>query len=387
MKSNNLKVLFLSYYTALTAGYAFPVAGILSPQISHSLGIKTAYVIIIDSTSLIGMLVGNIASGILIRKLGGRKSVILSSFVLACTQYAISIVYTSAFYGIIIFFAGVGLGILITSINYIIVSRFSEEYETASKLNIMNFFVGTGGFLGTSLAGIIVNNFDWRTVFLVNSLIYLSIGLCAISCIFKEKIPLTVPKKKNDTKRQKVITKGVIITAIALLLYVYIEYIISYWFAAYMQKKLFFNIEITGFILSSFWLCLAIFRYILGKFVLTHTTEYKVIIILSLFIIIGFASFLSSNLESSIWFSVILLGVGCSALYPTLVSYGSRQAKNISPSVISFLISAGTLGGVSSLIISGILGASVSYVTAIYLGPFFAIGIIILISISRYSKT
>jgi len=386
MKNNKLRVLFLSYYTAITAGYAFPVAGILSPQISHSLGIKTAYVVIIDSTTLIGMLVGNITSGILIQKLGGRKSVILSSLLLACTQYAISITYIPLFYGTIIFFAGIGLGILITSINYIIVSAFSEEYATASKLNIMNFFVGTGGFLGTSLAGIIVSNFNWRTVFILNSLIYLSIALCAVSCIFKENATLITAKIENKAKTQKFITKGVIITAIALLLYVYIEYIISYWFAAYMQKKLFFNIETTGFILSSFWLTIAIFRYIFGKFVLTHTTEYKIILILSFLIIIGFVSFLTSDLKISIWLSVILLGVGCSALYPTLVSYGSKQVKSISPAVISFLISAGTLGGVSSLIISGVLGVSVSYVTAIYLGPFFAAGIIILIAISRYSK-
>jgi MFS transporter, TsgA protein len=369
----------LVYLTALLAGFAFPLSGIISPQVAGSFGVDTSKVVFIDSLVLVGALAGNILSGKTIKNIGGKKTLTLAVFILFLDQIGIAVQNSLVLYGCLIFLFGFSMGMLIPSVSYIIVAAFSRSGQSDSKLNIMNFFVGIGAFAGSGICGVIVHHTSWRMVYILTGIIFLVIFIVSVSVRVSERTAAAGVVEKREVNSGKAITSGVALIGLALIAYVYTEYIITYWFSPYLQESLHYNIQTVGLTLSFFWLSLACGRYIFGVFLIPKVKDYRFIISISVFTIIGFLIFVSVNSFALIFLSVILLGFSCASIFPSLLGYGMKQAGYISPVTMSFLITCGSLGGGISLMSSGIIGSYLPKIAAIYAGPVCCAGIIIFV--------
>ena len=378
------KAAYLVYFTALLAGFAFPLSGILSPQIAGHFGVETAKVVFIDALVLAGLIVGNITSGKVVKILGGKKTLSLAVFILFFDQFGIAVQNSLVLYGCLTFIFGFSMGLLIPSVSYIIVVSFSRSRQSNSKLNIMNFFVGIGAFIGSGLCGVIVNAFSWRMVYVLTAIIFFIIFITSVFIKITENIGTVMPEMEKDKiKTDKPITYGVVLIGLALIAYVYTEYIITYWFSPYLQESLHYNVQTVGLTLSCFWLSLAFGRYLFGAFLIPKVKDYWFIITITVITIIGFLLFVSVNSYILMLLTVILLGFSCASIFPTLLGYGMKQTKHISPITMAFLITSGSVGGCISLLSSGVIGAFLPKIAAVYMGPLCCGLIIIFVVLNR----
>ena len=416
-----VRVLILAYLTAFFTGYAFPIAGILSPQIAADLGVKTTQIVFVDAFFLVGLTLGSIISGKILDKLGTVRSIVLAVSALLLVNLGLAVQSDLHVYTLFVFVNGTSMGLLIASVNYFIISAFSgndipqevlndrsavsfsslnvndkgvnrdciECNVSDSKLNIMQFFVGIGGFIGVLSAGFIVFHSSWRIVFVVAAFFYfivlLAYKIIKIAHRKKEFIPVD---KKRDKKQEKIKTAPayILMIGLALISYVYVEYIISYWFSPYLQEVKSYNIKSVGGIISIFWLTLAFGRLVLGKYILTKISDYLLIIILSLITVVGFLCFLYSHSIAMIYLSIILLGIGCSAIFPTLLAYGMKLSDHLSTYTLSFLVTCGFFGGMLSLMCSSILGAHLPKLVPILTGPLWCILIVVFLVLAKKFK-
>ncbi|HJO95618.1 MAG TPA: MFS transporter [Victivallales bacterium] len=382
---NTKRVASITYFIAILAGFAFPIAGIVSPQIAVHFGVRVEHIVFIDALTLIGLIVGNLTSGKLINKVGTKNSLLISIALLLVAQFGIAVQNNLYFYSFLVLLSGFGMGLLIPTTGFMIVAAFSKYNRSNAKLNIMNFFVGIGAFIGSASAGYITHYLSWRGVFYTTSCIFLLTMLRTLFSNVKDSEAITQNENLKKHKRSNVnpITLGVVFISLALILYVYCEYIITYWFSPYMQQTLNFDVENVGVILGIFWLSLAVGRLIAGWIIVPRTKDYIFIMYSALFVLISFVLFIVSTNMFAIYLIVILLGLGCSGIYPSLVGYGMKQSKHVSAITMSFIVTCGSVGGAFSLIFSATVGSFLPNIYPIYIGPVFCLLIIILIIINR----
>lgn len=90
---------------------------------------------------------------------------------------------------------GVGAGMLLIS-SYSIIPQELERNKVGSAIGILTLFASLGLLLGAPLGGILVEHFDWGSIFIIN----VPIGVAAIGlCLFhlKPKAQASTPKAKH----------------------------------------------------------------------------------------------------------------------------------------------------------------------------------------------
>lgn len=161
-----------TYIIALLCSFSFPIAGIISLQISGELGVQVTSIISVDSFVLTGLIIGGIISGKAIQKFNGKEVIKFSLLFLSLIQFCFAIQKNFTVYSILVLLNGAFLGLVISSVNYLIIV-YSGSRSSNSKLNIMQFFVGIGCFIGTSVAGLVSFYLSWRVVFLISGVLYI----------------------------------------------------------------------------------------------------------------------------------------------------------------------------------------------------------------------
>jgi fucose permease len=189
-----------------------------------------------------------------------------------------------------------------------------------------------------SLMGI---NFKWEFIYIL----LLGIVLIVLFLGVKTQFNLTNYGEENDSVETDKKWDIVVILAAALLfLYVFTEMIFSYWIVEYMVSK-----GATGgeakISLSIFWFFIAMGRFITGKLGNKVNTQNLVMYLLILSIISYTALIIFGNIFVMYIF-VGLLGMGFSSLYPSIIALGTEKKKNISPGLMTFIMTSGSVGGI-----------------------------------------
>lgn len=383
------KVSYLTYLAAFIIGTLLPIAGLASPQIAEHFRINVSHVVYIDVLTLLGLILGNIVSGKIIERVGGKKTLALSGLILLIAEFAIAIQNSLLIYASCVLLAGLGIGLMVPAASYLIVGAFQKQNKSDAKLNVLNFFFGIGSFAGPLAGGNIIHVLGWRYGFALTGILSLILFLAAYFIKVNEVIGAqkdTARTQNNQANKPKVVTMGVFIVGLGLIAYVYTEYIISYWFSPYLQMDLNYNVAVVGTVISAFWLAVAIGRLVFGEFVLPRVASFKFIIVMASLTLAGFVLFLIFNNIVAIFLCTILLGLGCASIFPTMLGYG-MQLNTVNPLTTAYLIGCGSVGGAVSLFVSGSVGEHLTKRAAIYMGPVCCILIIVFVSIAHlYEK-
>lgn len=384
-----VKVSYLSYLAAFIVGTLIPISGLASPQIAEHFKVNVSHVVYIDVLTLLGLILGNIMSGKVIEKIGGKRTLVLSGLILVFAEYLIGFQNLLLIYALCVLFAGIGVGLMVPAVSYLIVGAFQKHNQSDAKLNILNFFFGMGSFAGPFVGGTIIHTLGWRAGFFLTGTLSLVMFLVAYFVKIDEIIGYqkSTPKaSRKSVDKPKVVTMGVFIVGLGLIAYVYTEYIVSYWFSPYLQMDLNYNVAVVGTVIGCFWLSVAIGRLIFGEFILPKVQSYKFVICMASITLLGFILFLIFNNIIAIFLCTILLGLGCASIFPTLLGYG-MQLNSVNPLTTAYLIACGSVGGAISLFVSGAVGEYLTKRTAIYMGPICCVLIIVFVSLAHlYSK-
>lgn len=271
---------------------------------------------------------------------------------------------------------GFGNGILISVPNYLIVTLHNEN--KFQKLNIINFFFSVGGILGPFLLGQLLEiNCPWQLAVAL-SFVFLGILIWLNKVIEYSRFS---SDESNDANSDKSISWHISIYLIAAALFFYVlsECIFSAWIVSYFKLVCDFSIAKATLGLTIYWLFITFGRFgadKIGKYMKIHQF---IIASSSLAFIAYLLIFLNRNTTFDL-FMIALMGLGYAGLYASILSYGIDQLPYNCPKLMSFMVLAGTIGGVLALPFSSYFVNHYSILTALALG----LGILFLVIVCTY---
>lgn len=244
---------------------------------------------------------------------------------------------------------GVLVGAMTFYANYFIVVSHDKN-ERTSKLNMLNFFFSIGAISGPFIVGIfLTRDFPWQVPYLIGSVLLLP------SLIGLKVNPEILGTKTNTSQGESFTWKPSLVwLTISLLGYMIAETGFFFWIVPYLREVVEFPVDKAAFSLSIFWIFMGIGRFMAGRIAKKMRLDYFLYSFLIL-AILGYWGTILVPRQSLIFFLVGLTGLGCSALYATILSLGTQLFDNPSPKLVSTLVNIGTLGTVSGLVLYGFL--------------------------------
>ncbi|MED7789658.1 MFS transporter [Francisella sp. 19X1-34] len=379
----------MCFFAAFITGGFGAILGLVSPQISSHYGVNVSHIVYIDVLNILGLLIGNALSSKTMSSLGCRNTLLIALVIGLIAQFTIAAGFPLYIYAICALLNGTCVGFLVPAVSQTIHAAYTKSGKSESRLNVLNFFFGAGSAFVPFVGGHIVEQFSWRAVFIGMGCLYLILLIIIFLSKFEEKEAIKISDDLVDEShiaKPKLLNISVVLIALAIMIYVYIEYIVSYWFSPYLQEAKHVSVTDVGLVIGLFWGIIAISRLIVGLFVLTKIKPAVYIMISSFITLVGFIIFLIANSLTGFIIGGIVLGFGCAAMFPTLLGYGINNANYSSPKISSFLIMSGSIGASICLFISGFLGQHIDKQVPIILGPILCVIIIILVFITHMRK-
>ncbi|QEO57905.1 MFS transporter [Francisella marina] len=383
-----IKAVSICFIAAFITGGFGAILGLVSPQISSHYHVNVSHIVYIDVLNILGLLIGNALSSKTMSSLGCRNTLLIALIIGLIAQFTIAAGFPLYIYALCALLNGTCVGFLVPAVSQTIHAAYSKSGKSESRLNVLNFFFGAGSALVPFIGGHIVEHFSWRAVFIGMGCLYLVLLVIIFLTKFEDKSSIKIDNVDNklESSKPKLLNLSVVLIALAIMIYVYIEYIVSYWFSPYLQEAKHLKVTDVGLIIGLFWGIIAISRLIVGLFILTRIKPAVYIMISSFITLIGFIIFLIADSPYGFILGGVVLGFGCAAMFPTLLGYGINNANYSSPKVSSFLIMSGSIGASICLFISGFLGQHIDKQVPIILGPILCVIIIVIIFMVHIRK-
>jgi len=178
-------VLLLSYVLMAADRYLFPV---IAPYVRREFGFSPALTGLLTTIFTLGLGVGGLTTGYILARFS-RKAVMLTGIGIFSGATALTTV-THGFWGMLLCLAaqGIGMAMLATSMFALAASYFAT-YKAAA-IGSVNFCYGIGGFVGSSLAGVLLVKYStWRAPMIVFGLfgfVMIAIILVSVRSWFSE---------------------------------------------------------------------------------------------------------------------------------------------------------------------------------------------------------
>ncbi|MEY8766808.1 MULTISPECIES: MFS transporter [Francisella] len=383
-----IKAVSICFIAAFITGGFGAILGLVSPQISSHYHVNVSHIVYIDVLNILGLLIGNALSSKTMSSLGCRNTLLIALIIGLIAQFTIAVGFPLYIYALCALLNGTCVGFLVPAVSQTIHAAYAKSGKSESRLNVLNFFFGAGSAFVPFIGGHIVEHFSWRAVFIGMGCLYLVLLVIIFLTKFEDKSSIKIDNVDNklESSKPKLLNLSVVLIALAIMIYVYIEYIVSYWFSPYLQEAKHLKVTDVGLIIGLFWGIIAISRLIVGLFVLTRIKPAVYIMISSFITLIGFIIFLIAESLYGFILGGVVLGFGCAAMFPTLLGYGINNANYSSPKVSSFLIMSGSIGASICLFISGFLGQHIDKQVPIILGPILCVIIIVIIFMVHIRK-
>ena len=347
MEKNRKNIMIVSYIMFAYMGIAFLSQGALKLEIAKSFGITTSelqYLFTIFSTASMIMVVSN---KFLLEKISIKTEILASSLSILIGVFLMVLSTNTNFLMIGLTLGGLGIGIYISLASYLIINTFSEDRNR--KLNFLHFTYSLSAVLTPMIAAILIGlNLSWNIVYIILLSFVVFVMILGAKTDFRE---ITPKKEEVEVKSESKWGIRVYLSALLLFLYVFSEMIFSYWIVEYMIDKGARGGE-AKISLSIFWLFIAIGRFLVGK----YGNKFKVSDIVVFLLTVSFISYFSLMFLDGVFGIYVLvgiLGLGFSSLYPSIVSLGTEDKKNVSPSLMTFIMMSGSIGGIAYSPISG----------------------------------
>ncbi len=343
MEKNKKNIMMISCIMFAYMGIAFLSQGALKLEIAESFGITTSklqYLFTIFST---GSTVTVLLNKTFLEKISLKVEVLGASFVIVIGVILMISTTNIKFLILGLVLGGLGIGVYISLGNYLIMNTFMEDRN--SKLNFLHSSYSISAVLTPIIAAALIGlNYSWNIIYLlllsfVFIILYLGVRTDFGDIDHKGK----ENEKKNSIKDSKWSLK-IYVSAVLLFLYVFTEMIFSYWIVEYIVHKGGLGQE-AKISLSIFWLFIAGGRLLMGRIGYRFSVKSIVFVLLS----VSLVSYIFLILANEMWQIYILVGVvglGFSSLYPSISALGIEGRTRIEPSLMTFIMISGSVGGI-----------------------------------------
>ncbi|MFT6834229.1 MAG: MFS family permease, partial [Francisellaceae bacterium] len=340
IKGQLLRVTVIAYLLTFITGVAVVLPFVIKENAALNLHSDLAFAGYVLSFFMVGMIITEFLNGYIVKyiKLKVELCIIMAVYLL-CISAMYFVTSMTQLLPIMVVL-GLCFGVVTTVPNYIIVHSFHGTHRS-SRLNRIDLFFSIGSFSYPFLAGYMLkDNLSW--VF-----IYASVLIVWIVILFL-LITVKLPDLNDDEIGSNKINYskwGLNVYMIGLGIFFYFcSYVgFTYWLQPYLQNSLHISIRYATLGISLFW-----FFYGVGCFISSFAVKiipvHRYIITSAIVAFICFFFIYQSEGVIMMLIFTSVLGLACSTVYSSSISYGSLILKKPSPRVVGFYITASGVG-------------------------------------------
>lgn len=199
---NGFQIMAVVVCILLNALDGFDVLAIsfASPGIASEWSINRAELGVVLAMELFGMAVGSIALGGMADRVGRRPTIVFCLIMMTAGMYLASLVHSINQLLLIRFITGLGIGGMLASTNAMV-----AEYSNARHRNLAVILMATGYPIGATVGGsistILLDQFDWRAIFVFGSIVTGMFLVIVWFCLPESIEFLTNKRPKNALQR------------------------------------------------------------------------------------------------------------------------------------------------------------------------------------------
>ncbi|MDF2856189.1 MAG: transporter [Neobacillus sp.] len=335
--------IFIIYATYISLGLPDSLLGVTWPEMVGEFHVAYSAAGIISMTIAICTVISSLQTVKITKKIGTGKLVLAS--VLLTAMGLIGFALTQNFFLLIIAALplGFGAGAIDTSVNDYVSVNFKAHH-----MNWLHAFWGVGATLGPVIMGVILNSqFSWRNGYFIIGGIQVIIALIVFLTLPLWKQNKTIVSKESEESAASFASlmkqTGVILTILSFLFYVGLEGTIFLWGSSYLIEVKSVSVATASFILSIFFASITMGRLISGVFTF-WLSNLKLLLYSNLLLLIGIIT-VALGKGSVLYGGFILIGLGCAAIFPTMMHETPRRfGKRNSSTIIGFQVAFGYVG-------------------------------------------
>ncbi|MFA6335357.1 MAG: MFS transporter [Bacteroidales bacterium] len=340
------------------------VVGIATNYIKSDFSLSSTMANLIPMMVFLWFAIFSIPTGILMGRIGRKKTVIIS---LSISTLAMIIPYFSyTFAVILVAFALLGISntILQVSLNPLVAAMFDKR-KTASMLTTGQFVKAISSFLGPIIAGFAANYFgDWKYIFVIFSVAsLLSVILLLISKIHEtgfENAPSTFKGVLSLLKNNYILS-----CFLCILLIVGVDVGMNTSVPELIMKRTGLELSKAGLGTSVYFAARTLGSF-LGAIILLKVMPIKY---LKLSLYVAIATFIVLLFANNLWLllvAVFIVGFACSNVFSIIFSFALQQNPTRS-NEISALMIMGVSGGAIILPLQGIVSDQINFLAALFI--------------------
>lgn len=330
---------YLSYYFV---GALVSTLGIVLGPLCAAFNKDPSFIGQVFTLMNIGMFVPIMLGGILMKKWGLQKPLVIAAALTILISALLFVTPTLTMFSIAVAIIGACGGIFMTIGSYLVVRINPDEKSRSSSLIFTDFFFSlAGATLSFLLAWLFKLGASWIAMYAIMG----GLGVVMLILTLRSRYPATEAPvdTHQDVTRSEPWGRSVWLLCGALFLFLLAEPIFTLWTPGYLQWRFTLLPEQAALFTTVYWVAKAI-----GLFLNQFTVKWmKLRTFLLICTAVGLVSIaLISNSANT---TLILIACGAfgffnSGLFSGLMSYGSLQVSRSSPTLISALLTCGTVG-------------------------------------------
>lgn len=336
-----LALLLVGVATFLTVGALQSLYGPSFASLQLRYGVSVAQVGGVVSAYFGGALVGVVAAGALLGRLGYRRSVLSASAAVAlgAALVALATNWWAALAGAAV--AGLGFGQITVAVNLMVARAYGQR--SAGALNALNGTYGLGAVLGPALVALLSARLGPSA--LAGALAFGSVALAAGLTLLAAlrvrwwPVPMTAASSSSDG-RQIVWGAGVATFMLVFFLYVASEVSTPAWIPTHLSPRL--GEANAALVASAFWAALTVGRFLIAPLAGRFRPR-DLVLGASL---LALAGVLMAQLPGLAVVGYVVTGFGLAPIFPTTIAWLQVRFGAGGERVTPFVIAAGNLGPV-----------------------------------------
>lgn len=337
-RGNLNAISYLSYYFV---GALVSTLGIVLGPLCAAFNKEPSFIGQVFTLMNIGMFVPIMLGGILMKKWGLQNPLVIAAACTVLISILLFLTPTLTMFSVAVAIIGACGGIFMTIGSYLVVRINPDEKSRSSALIFTDFFFSlAGATLSFLLAWMFKLGASWLAMYAIMG----SLGVLMLILTLRSRYPTTeAPQASHQQGSTEPWGISVWLLCFALFLFLLAEPIFTLWTPGYLQWRFTLKPEQAALFTTVYWVTKAI-----GLFLNQFTVKWmKLRTFLLICTIIGLVAItIISNSTST---TLILVACGAfgffnSGLFSGLMSYGSLQVSHSSPTLVSALLTCGTVG-------------------------------------------
>jgi len=363
LESKHLILNGLLYFMIFTLGITASIAGLVNTYIAAHFAVENYVIGYCFTIYSIAYAASVLSIGWMLEKFSVRSLLRVYCGVAALAIICFVNAPTLVLFSVFLFLFGGGMGVMLPIAFHVTLILYDAKVRSSKSIAV-TFFYAVGSIVSPILAGLVL---DWGASWKV---VYYGLAAMLLVVILGTFIPQLrsfEPEKASRDDAEVHWNVNVLLAGLSIFCFIISEFIFGYWIIQYLMDRLAVSVILASTCLSVWWVCITAGR-LAGSFILSRVSLAQYIIVSAAVASMAYFSLLGVKTYVQAMVLIVIMGFAYSSIYPTLISFGTFQTPRPSPRMTSFFLACGSVGGITSFLLSSYLKQYFDYAAVLAAG-------------------